>query len=146
MKDSDTIYAASAVATEVWTFLEGLSDDGSNIATQYKQELKTGDLTTVKELLGMYVQGKLSQTSSLTIDFDIYDIDGVESANKATYTWTTSKTGAYPLEALAGGSKRIKNYTRLIMDITCTDKLEHEIVWATILTREKRQLRRRNLI
>ena len=167
LNDNDTIYGASAKGTEVWQCFKGDGDDGLNIGTTYIQELNVGGLNTVKQIDGIYVHGFLSPSTSINISFDIYTITGTLSEDKISYTWTasglTSEDPAYGeaewgagafgsstedsslIESYSGGSKRIKNFQRIKVEITETSQVNHQITFLSLTTKEKKPIRRRNL-
>jgi hypothetical protein len=155
------------MATEVWQLLEGDDDDGNDIYTSYKQEVKVGALESSKEITGIYMHGFLSPSTSLNVKFDIYDIEGNLVTNKISYTWTadggsemglgygdspwgTSAWGGDSdltgtIESFSGGSRRIRNFQRLILKLNEQSQVPHAITYLTMITREKRMIRRRNL-
>jgi hypothetical protein len=168
LNDDQTIYAGSSYTGKVWECFSGFDDDGTDIWTEYLQELKTGDLETRQELLGVYSQGFLSLGVPITVNFDIYDSEGVLVEDKIGYTWEadadsdaiseygTSSWGlsawggdvdvtSAMIESFAGGRARIKNYQRRRLHITAHGASPHIVSWVKLLARVKAQIRRRNL-
>ena len=165
--DDQLIYGASSVAIKVYKTFTGVSDDGLSIGTEYLQELNVGQLETKKYLKGLYVQGFLSASSSITIKFDIFDIDGVPVTDKIKFTWTPQyslsgfdgynsaqyNASAYGgdvdnanlIECFDGIRPVIRNFQRVRVHITSGDKLDHQINWLSIEAQEKKNIRRRKL-
>jgi len=140
---NETFYGMASTGTNtIYQLFTGVNDSGANITTSYEQELQVGGLNSRKQLKQVYAHGELNAASSISLDFDIYDIDGIKSTDKLKYTWAgiTGKT-----EVFAGGAERINNFQRIILKISEASKLPHTITYVSLLTREKRQIRRRNL-
>lgn len=164
----DTIYAGSSVATKTWQCFKGFSDDGSNIGTEYIQELTVGSPFTKKSLDGCYVQGYLSENTTVNVKFDIYDVQGRPINTKLQLDWTTQynndaavgyNSAAYGVspyggdadaaglvESFDGATDKIRNFQRVRLHITNSDKLPHILNWVSLLTTEKARIRRRKLI
>jgi len=166
MNDEGTIYAGGASTAKVYQIFKNNDDDGSDIWYEFEQELNVGQLWTRKELLGQYIQGELSPSTSPLIKFSIYDKDGTYIEDKLELQWNYSTsdltaTGygdspwgapfggdidlAGTAENFAGGKYRIKNFQRIRVNISGHDKVAHVINWLSLLTREKKEIRRRNL-
>lgn len=166
LNKNGTIYGAGSTTAKIWELFNGHSDDGAAIWTRYKQELGAGALWTRKELSGQYMNGKLSQSSSIRVDFNIYTTEGVYTEDKLSLQWTASaglvevtEMGSTPwggafggdvdfsgaLDSFAGYKGKIKNFQRIEVDITENSQFYHEINWISLLTKEKQPIRRRNL-
>jgi len=167
MKIGETLYGASSTNTRVYELFKGFNDDTLNIGTTYRQEIRQGNLETRQILEQFYIQGFLSSSTELTITFDIYDVDGIPRDNKKRYTWSAQ----YNLNALDGfgsaawGSSAwggdvdfanliesfdgirpfIRNFQRVIVEITGGDKLGHILNWFSATSKVKRNIRRRKL-
>jgi hypothetical protein len=171
MVDNQILYGIGSTKTVVWQCFDGNDDDGSDIWTRYRQELPTGDLEMRQGLLGEYIQGLLSQNTSLTVAFDIYDVEGHFVADKLQFIWTaqsgntlnsgwgsssqghsswggnaSSGSNSGLIECFDGARGRIGNYQRIILDITGHDKLPHEINWFKVITKSKVPIRRRRMV
>ena len=166
-KIGESLYGASSTGTKIFTCFEGYSDDGFNISTEYEQELQLGQLYTRQDLLGLYSQGSLSSGTTLTIDFDIYDIDGQLVKNKSGWTWTSDYSlgikyvgwgesawgGAWGNDidlssltpSFSGCRPFIRNFQRVILKISGADQSPHVLHWISLEAAIKRKIRRRNL-
>lgn len=164
---NQVIYGGGSASTEVWKCFDGYSDDGKDIWTNYYQELKTGDLETRQMLLGMYIQGFLSASTTLDVRFDIYDTKGILIKDKMVLQWTAQ--GETPIgegygvagwgtsgfggdvdlaglyESFDGAKFYIRNYQRIRVRISGHDKLPHKINWLKLLARSKAPIRRRKI-
>ena len=167
LNDNDTIYGISANSPTVYELFKGDDDDGNDIETSYRQEISVGGLNRRKQLNGVYTHGYLSPSTSINVKFDIYDREGKLVTDKIAYTWTaagaagaldgygTAEWGSSPwggdsetaglVESFSGGSARIKNFQRIRLHLTEQSKTNHQITYFTLLTKEKKQIRRRNL-
>lgn len=165
--DGDDIYAGSALKSILYSAFTGSDDDGAAIGTDYKQELNVGSLQTRKMLKGLYVQGFLSASSVINIRFDIYDKDGVPTEDKLKFQWeaqynlngsdgwdsaswdTSSWDGdsdlANLIESFDGMNATIRDFQRIIVHVTCSDKYPHVLNWLSLETYEKTTIRRRKL-
>jgi hypothetical protein len=167
MNDEGTMFGSSSTNGKVWEFLTGNDDDGSDIWYEFEQELSVGQLWTRKELLGQYIQGELSPTTAPLVKFSIYDRSGTFIADKLELQWNFGTSGlsakgygesswgdpfggdidfAGTAENFAGGKYRIKNFQRIRVNISGHDKAAHTVNWLSLLTREKVNIRRRNLV
>lgn len=163
---NNLIYGGGASTSKVWTVFKGFEDDGNEIFTEFEQELSAGRLWTRKELLGQYVQGELSDSTTIDIKFSIYDKDGAFVADKLELRWIQGTSegeilgyGASSWGSAWGGDSdlvgteaqfagfrgRIKNFQRIRVKFTGNDKVAHRINWLSLATREKSNIRRRNL-
>jgi len=167
MDDNGTLYGTATNSNTVFKLFDGNSDNGNEIWTSYKQEIRTGSLEQLQTLLGQYAHGFLSPSSEITISFDIYTNEGVlvedklkllwtvdgsaiESDGYSTASWGTSSIGgdteaANLVEDFCGGRERINNYQRLIIKFFEHSKLRHSISWFSLQTRQKSPIRRRTL-
>lgn len=167
LNENQTLYGASSQETKVWQLFKGYDDDGTDVWTEYYQELKTGDLYTRQSLLHQWVQGFLSLDTALEISFDVYDTKGVFKYKKIQREWTvqsgsnlsddygvaswgTASWGgdvdlANMVECFDGGSARIGNYQRIRLRITGHDQVPHAITWVSLETKSKKSIRRRKL-
>jgi hypothetical protein len=162
-----TIYGASSIKTAVYKCFTGADDDGLEIGTDYLQEIKLGDLFTRQVLQGCYVQGLLSESTSLKVRFDIYDRTGKLIKDKAQFTWTSQNdadsfsgwgTAAWGgaawggdvdtsglIESFDGCRPFIRNFQRVRLHITGSDTLPHTLNWVSLSARVKANIRRRKL-
>lgn len=161
------IYGSDSTEPTIYKLFEGYTDDGAPIGTYFQQELDIGGLETIKDALTMWCQGKLSRSSSITLSFDKYDKTGVLDQNVAQYTWNlengrslgvgydefgydeASYDGDLDLlglfDSFEGINLRLRNIQRLVLKISCSDKVPHQINWVKIQSRVKRTARRRGL-
>lgn len=166
INDDGVIYGAGATTAKVWQVFDGFEDDGAEIFTEFEQELSVGQLWTRKELMGQYFQGELSDTTEINIKFSIYDRTGAFVADKLELQWSQSTEGGdatgYGETAwgaawggdsdlvgttsdFSGYRGRISNFQRIRVKLTSNDKVAHRINWMSLQTREKANIRRRNL-
>jgi len=167
MQNGDHVYGASSVSNKIYEMFTVDDDDGKDIWTRYYQEINVGDQNTRKQLLGQYIQGKLSKSSDIEINFDIYNGRGFKTLRKkamhwksdavdnnideygrskygeATYGGDSDVSGA--IENYGGGRCRINDFQRIRVDITENSKHYHEINFFTLITREKTFIRKNNL-
>jgi len=169
LKDDDIIYAGSANdETKVWEAFNGFDDDGTDIWTEFYQELTVAPLENRQAILGQYVQGFLSPSTELDLRFDIYDRTGKFIKDKMKLRWTSNNDpglsdgygiadwGKSPwggdvdlagtVESFAGFRGRINNWQRIRLRITGNDKVAHQINWFSLQTKSKVPIRRRNLV
>lgn len=164
---NEVLYAGLDSTQKLVKLFDGFDDFGSAVNTELIQELTFGQLFTKKMLKGMYVQGFLSPSSEISVDFDIYTVDGRRIQGKETTLWTaqfgTSYSGGYGgsswgesgwasdegysnlIESFDGCRPFIRNLMRLRLHITCSDKLAHIINWVALETEEKGPIRRRKM-
>lgn len=167
MTVGDTIYGGSSVATKIYECFTGHDDDGSEIGIEYIQELTVGTPYTKKSLDGIYVQGFLSESQTVNVKLDIYDVQGRPINNKLVLEWSSqynnntqagyngadysgaSYNGDYDLagmiESFDGATDKIRNFQRVRLHITNSDKLPLVLNWVSLLTTEKARIRRRKL-
>lgn len=163
----NVIYGLASDSLKGYVLFTGSSDDGEDIPTEYKQELTVGGLFDRTSLAEFYIQGLLSEDSTIRIAFDVYSITGILTENKRIFEWTPqyslSTSGGYGEEAYGqsvyGGDEdsaaqiqcfdgrkiNINNCQRVIVDITASDSLPHTLNWFSILSRNKGNIRRRTL-
>lgn len=162
------IYGSSSVKTVVYKCFSGYDDDGLEIGTDYLQELKLGDLSTRQMLMGCYSQGFLSIGTTINVKFDIYNVVGIIKEDKLAYAWTAQSnnnlsngwgTAGYGLSAWGGdldvggliesfdGCRPfIRNFQRIRLHITSSDKLPHTINWVSLSAKVKAPIRRRKMV
>jgi hypothetical protein len=167
MESNGTFYGTATNSNKVYTLFTGNDDDGNEIWTSYKQEVHTGGLVDNQSMLKQYCHGFLSPSTEITMSFDIYDYSGIFRPNKASLLWrTTNLSGSSDgygaaawsvssmgggsenaglMEDFAGGSLRINNYQRLIVNFSEHSKLPHSISYFTIEAKANSQIRRRTL-
>ena len=167
LNNNQIIYGASSLTGKVYQCFDGYTDDGNIIFTEYYQEIKVGDLEQRSVLLGAYIKGFLSPSTSLVVRFDIYDVKGHLIPNKMAYLWeadgTTSTLDEYGkaiwgesswggdgeqaglVESFAGGSGKIKNFQRIRVHISGSHRVPHTLNWSKLVVRVKVPIRRRNL-
>lgn len=163
----DVIYGGSSSAGKVYQCFTGFDDDGLSIGTEYIQEITVGTLFTKKKLDGVYIQGFLSSSSVVNVNFDIYDVQGRPISNKLNLEWeaqynnnsfsgyNSAAYGVSPyggdvdfsdlVESFDGATDKIRNFQRVRLRITNSDKLPHIVNWVSLLTTEKTKIRRRKL-
>jgi len=163
----DVIYGGSSTAGKVYQCFTGFDDDGISIGTEYIQEITVGTPFAKKQLDGCYVQGFLSSSSVVNVKFDIYDVQGRPINNKLKLEWeaqynnnsyagyNSAAYGVSPyggdvdsadlVESFDGATDKIRNFQRIRLHITNSDKLPHIINWISLLTTEKSKIRRRKL-
>jgi len=164
---NNVMYGASATASKVYTLFDGEDDDGTPIDTDYLQELNVGSFSERKALKMFYIQAQLSQSSDITVAFDIYDRQGSLVMNKEVITlqassdagasggygstsWGTSpfggdiETGGLT-QNFSGASNRINNFQRIRIHITSSDRVSHEINLIQAQVESKGLIRRRNI-
>jgi hypothetical protein len=153
---------------KLYQFLTGSDDDGADIWTEFNQELKVGNLETRQEIRKFYIQGLLSPSTVITVNFDIYDKVGAFVETKTAYTWTaqnatplsdglgTAKWGSSAwggdlelsnlVESFDGAKVSIQNFQRVRVRFTCHDKAPHAINWFSIMSIVKALIRRRKMV
>lgn len=163
----NVIYGLASDQLKGFVLFIGSSDDGEDIPTEYKQELTVSGLFSRVSLAEFYVQGFLSEGSTVRIAFDTYSLTGILTENKRIFDWSPqyslSTSGGYGEEAYGqsvyGGDEdsaaqiecfdgrkiNINNCQRVIVDITASDALPHTLNWFSILSRDKGNIRRRTL-
>jgi hypothetical protein len=161
------IYAGSSVETKAYNVFSGYDDDGLAIGTEFRQELKLGELFTRQFLKGCYVQGFLSLSTEIMVRFDIYDVTGKPISDKLRFKWTpqrgeigfdgwgTASWGASGwggdidynklVESFDGCRPFIRNFQRVILHITSGDKLSHVLNWVSLEATMKAPIRRRKM-
>ena len=167
MSDDGVIYGGSSTSTKVYEVFQGFDDDGQLIGTEFRQELKLGDLYTRQFLKGCYVQGYLSPSTVINVRFDIYDVTGKPINDKLKFLWTAQRsklgedgwgTAAWGtsgwggdldysnlVESFDGCRPFIRNFQRVILHITNSDKLPHAISWVSLESQVKAKIRRRKM-
>lgn len=166
MTDDTEIYAISSRSARAWSVFDGFDDDGADIETDFQQELTLGSLWTRQILQKMYVQGFLSPSTVIQISLSIYDANGVFVADKLVYDWSASTGGGtlagydhLPYGESYGGDLDvsgliedfngirpwIRNFQRVILRLTCNDKLNHQINWISLEATPKVDIRKRKL-
>lgn len=166
INDDGILYGGGAITSKVWQLLDGNDDDGSDIWYEFEQELSVGALWTRKSLEGQYVQGLLSPSSNPVIKFSIYDVTGTLISDKLELDWNYGASGLTAhgygeasygdpyggdidfggtAENFAGSRYRIANFQRIRVKISGHDKAAHAINWLSIETKEKANIRIRNL-
>jgi len=168
MSDDGVVYGGSSTSTKVYELFQGFDDDGQLIGTEFRQELKLGDLFTRQFLKGCYVQGYLSPSTEISVRFDIYDVTGKPVNDKLRFLWTAQRsklgedgwgTAAWGtsgwggdidysnlVESFDGCRPFIRNFQRVILHITCSDKLPHAVNWVSLESQVKAPIRRRKMI
>jgi len=162
----ESIFGISALAPRVFTVFSGYDDDGTGITTDFEQELKLGDLQTRQILKGLYLQGFLSPSTDIRVRISIYDVRGIFVPDKLVYAWTPSSVAgtilgydSLPYDGGLGGDLDlaglvedfngirpwIRNWQRVRIRFTATDKLAHQINWVRLEAEPKVDIRRRNL-
>ena len=166
MMDNEVIYAGSADSTKVYECFSGYDDDGVPIETEIYQELKGGDLETRQQLLGTYIQGELSASTSLTISYDIWDRNGIYMENVLSQVWNPAIGGdlngwgevswgspwgggvdtTNMVDSFSGGRDYIRNFQRIRVRIRGFDKVPHKLNWIRLMVRKMIPIRRRDLV
>lgn len=167
MSVDNEIYGASSVKTALYHCFAGDTDNGLDIATDYVQELKCGDLWTRQMLYGAYIKGLLHSQSVVNISFDIYNVRGEFEQNRLSFEWVpqynenkadgwgTAEWGKSSwggdvdnsgmLECFDGMHQFIRNFQRIRVHITESSKVPHQIDWFSLDARPKTNIRRRKL-
>ena len=168
INDDGVIYGASSTKTATYECFSGYDDDGLIIGTEFRQELRLGDLFTRQFSKGCYVQGSLSPSTEISVRFDIYDRTGKPITDKLKYLWTAQRsklgedgwgtaawgTSAWGgdldygnlVESFDGCRPFIRNFQRVILHITNGDKLPHAINWVSLEASAKVKIRRRKMV
>lgn len=166
-KSNGEIYAASSTATKIYKLFDGYTDDGQAIGTKYIQEITLNNFWAKNDILGCYTQGFLSQSSQITVHFDIYNTRGVASGGRASYLWTPQYSNTSPdgwsesafsenswggydaspglIECFDGCRPRVRRAQRVILRITAGDMVPHKISWVTLQGKLKAPIRRRKM-
>lgn len=165
----DFSYSFSSVNGKVYRLFDGYSDDGVDIWTRFYTEEKSGGLETRQMLLGTYIQGIFSLSTTLKICYNIYDRQGNFILDKLCQTWLPNSSvtpisgygeqpygdsayggsvsnGGTMIESFSGARDYIRNFQRIQIDITGHDQLPHQLNWIKLLFRKAIEIRRRNLI
>ncbi|MBP7118455.1 hypothetical protein KBA63_00045 [Candidatus Woesebacteria bacterium] len=167
MVSGNDIYGASATKTAVYRCFDSFTDDGQIIGTEYVQELNLGNLETRQMLKGIYVQGFLSASSEIYVNFDIYNVNGEPVADKKRLLWTAQYdlngmdgyNGARYSSSVYGGDQDyanliesfdgyrpfIRNFQRVQIRITSMDNTAHALTWIILDARVKVAIRRRKM-
>ncbi len=162
----DAVYGISSTTAKVYNIFDGYSDDGADIWTEFYTELKTGELETRQMLLGEYIKGFLSESTELTISFDIYDAQGRFIPDKLSLNWTATAEGvsdgwgeaawgesgyggagdlSSTVESFSGARAYIRNFQRLRVKVSGHDQLPHALTWLKLYVKKQIPIRRRNL-
>lgn len=165
MESNGTFYGTATNSNTVYKLFDGYSDNGNDIWTYYKQEIHTGGLVDLQEMIGQYAHGFLSQSTQIQIAFDIYDWQGILVRDKLKLLWTTSNStglgdgyglASWSQSAMGGGTtksgivedfygsrEKIANFQRIIIKFSEHSKLAHTINWFSLQARSKSTIRRR---
>jgi hypothetical protein len=165
MADNGVYYGIGSDQNKVWTLFDGYDDDGTEIWTDFYQEIPCGPLHYRNEMSGQYFQGNLSPSSDLRIAFDIYDVTGTFIPEKKVLQWTQSNSAPKATgwgiaqwgidewgvgevgtsESFKGSRARIKNFQRLRVHITAHGKVPHSLNWFSLDTNTKMPIRNRQM-
>ena len=167
MEDGELLYGTATNSNSVPRLFYGHSDNGNEIGCVFYQEIKTGNLEANQSMVGQYMNGEISLSSYVIVSFDIFDYEGKFVPNKLRLRWEadgemslldgygTASWGLSPLggdvgtagakEDFAGARGRINNYQRLRVKFIEHSNLDFRLNWFSIQTRQKRNIRRRNL-
>jgi hypothetical protein len=164
-KVDTVIYASSSIETKVYKLFDGSDDDGVNIDTFLKQEVKFGALDDLIELVTTKIKGFFSSGSNIQVSFDIYDSDGILTEDYKTYTLISAGLQANAegfnefsfgdgfgggvdslnnIETRGAKRTRIREFTRLIMKIRSTDSFPHKFTWIALEGKIKGYNKRKN--
>lgn len=162
----NTIYGLASDQTKGYILFTGAADNGEDIAIEYMQEISLGGLFGRNSLQEFYVQGLLSEDSTVRVKFSIYDLQGVPYENKRVFDWTPqyslSTSGGYgdspfgdpyggdvdsaaQLECFDGIKIGINNCQRVIIDFTESSSLPLSLNWFSVAYKTKGTIRRRKL-
>lgn len=166
-KVSGDIYAANSLKTSIHKCFDGHDDNGLAIGTEYVQELNLGSLYLSQDLLGCYVQGFLSASTEINVNFDAYNQEGLFASERAQFTWTAQSVGGSasgfgsaswgitswggyspdPLlvESFDGCRPFVRRVQRIVLRITSGDLVDHVINWIGIEVKQKARIRRRKM-
>jgi len=162
------LYAGDELGAIVYELFSGNNDSGKNIFTKYRQELNVGDFSSRKDLTKQWFDGLFSSGTVVDVAFNTYNYDNTLIVDKLNLVWSTDSDGIgivgigsgeigdtiggdsadYSSDlasAFAGGSGTIKNFRRLIIEMSESSQLPHEINLIKIETRVKSNIRERSL-
>lgn len=163
----NTIYGLASDQTKGYVLFTGNSDNGGDIAIEYKQEISLGSLYGRNAIQEFYTQGLLSEDQTVRIRFDIYNLEGEPLENKRSFDWSPQYSlsesegygeGAYgdspyggdsdtaaQLECFDGTFIGISNCQRLIVDYKESSALPLSLNWFSVSYKSKGPIRRRKL-
>ena len=168
MRRGGTLYGTSAVNGKTFKLLDGETDEGSAIYTQYLQEINVGTLTDSFDLDEFYAGGSLTSASTLTISFDRYTRKGRFDERVRSGPWT--KTNSYPsgnagwaeaaygssgyggttvgglVEDFTGANVKLRSNMRAFVRFESNDYSDHVISWFSVSATITTPIRRRPLI
>ncbi|MBT7929866.1 hypothetical protein HN682_08135 [Candidatus Peregrinibacteria bacterium] len=161
------IYAASSLNTSIHKCFDGHDDNGLPIGTEYVQELNMGSLYLSQDLLGCYVQGFLSASTAIDVNFDAYNQEGLFASERAQFTWEAQSVGGLAsgfgasswgitawggyspdpnlVESFDGCRPFVRRVQRIVLRITSGDLVDHVINWIGIEVKQKNRIRRRKM-
>ncbi|TRZ47956.1 MAG: hypothetical protein D4S01_11260 [Dehalococcoidia bacterium] len=164
--DDGDLFAGSSIDGKVYKLFDGDSDGDNEIWTVMYQELQVGDINTSKRLTKEWFSGKLSISTDIQVDFDIFDRTGRFIPSKVTMHWTANSpdgalggVGSAPIgspiggdldegglvNSFVGGATEIPDFQRIRVKFTEHSKLPHEIAWLRLKTYEKDEITARSL-
>lgn len=168
MKVDDDIFGGSSIKTTLYHCFAGNSDNGISIGTDYLQEITIGSPFTRKMLYGAYIKGLVHSLSSIHVDFDIYNVQGITETDKLEFIWTAQSNmnlgdewgraawggsawggdadNSGLIESFDGMHQFIRNFQRIRIHITESSKLSHQIDWFSLDARVKANIRRRKMV
>lgn len=164
------MYGCSSVKNVVYKCLDGYTDDGLAIGTEYYQELTgIGDYNTAKDLLKFMVQADIPQGLELRFSFDIWNYYNVFQENvKSFYMGLTNPPeqadgygeisyggGGYGGNPSFSGADQgdydtstlfIRNFQRIFVRVTASGQQGHTMNMFMADIYEKRPIRIRNIV
>lgn len=146
LKKDREFYFTSSIDGIAYHLFSGENDDGVPIYCEYLQELNIS--TTENFNLDMFkCEGELSPASSITVYFDVFDLNGRYQADRKNYTWEAQNDysggggwGPSPWGSSAWGATgtqtgliyskarmqtTIRNITRVQVRFTSSDTADH---------------------
>lgn len=159
-------YGLSSINGRVYKLFDGYTLDGLKMTSKYRQEIQIGGLNTIKDILGITVQSKLSYNSKPNILIKNYNQHGVLSEKVVRFEISQKshekEIKGYNELGFGEGfgctfetlgesvdktdqNMRIRNVHRMILEIQETGDQPFEINHITIEAIEKPQQRKRQL-
>jgi len=157
MKIDQEVYGTSSTDTTIFKLFDGSSSASAPMYTIYEQEVPIGAFDELYAMDKFICGGRLSDQTTITIEFDIYDRQWKKLANVASLTWTADGitrrvagvrssgvrrdgvrgridgiTGM--IESLLSYNVATRDFLRLVLRFTSQDKSPHEINFFSVLS------------
>ena len=158
-KINNQLYGTGSRKTKIWKMFEWNSDDNTSIAAKYEQEINLGSINHLYALERTFINSEISETTALTISFDIYNRKGQLVDRKKTYTVSTDETvgdfegfgefgwgdafgwpeivGNGLINTYAAKRTRIHEFYRLVFRIEEDSEQPHKINWFSLTAIDK---------